>query len=358
MRFLIVLTFLILSTLSQTPNDFRLLEFNETHRVWKSQDYIQKHIAECGKNGGHGGFIDVTDHRTLNPLDQKFPRVSFPDQPKHQTLVNSLITEAKTEKLVEFNNMLTKYTTRYYTSQTGKQASQDIYNTFVKYAGSRSDITVNFFPHTWVQSSVVARIQGSGANSDEVIVIGAHEDSTSTGAAPGADDDASGVSVVLEVFRVLAEQNFIPSRSIEFHAYSAEEVGLRGSMAIANDYQKKGVNVVAMNQFDMTMFPGSGAKVGVVTDFVDKELTNYLHMIIGTYSELSIAVTACGYGCSDHASWSKAGYASSFPFESDFRSSNPKIHSKNDLLSALNPEHGLEFVKMGLGYLVELSLDS
>jgi len=229
----------------------------------------------------------------------------------------------------------------------------------VKYANGRSDISVDYFPHTWTQPSVVARISGSGANKQEVVVIGAHEDSTTmkSGGAPGADDDASGVAVVLEVFRILAEQNFIPSRTIEFHAYSAEEVGLRGSMAVASHYQKNDINVVAMNQFDMTMYPGSGTKVGVVNDFVDKDLTAFLRMIIKTYSELGIAETNCGYGCSDHASWSKAGFASSFPFESDFRSSNPKIHSAQDLISILSPEHGLEFVKMGLGFLVELSLE-
>jgi len=344
-------------TLSQVT-EYRLLEFNETTREWKPMSFIDEHLAECGKNGKHGGFIDVTDYPNLNPGGQKNQKVSFPDQPKHEALVNSLIELASAESLKTLNNMLTRYSTRYYTAAAGKQAAEEIFNTFVKYAGGRKDITVSFFPHTWLQPSVVARIVGSGPNKDEVVVIGAHEDSVNSrpGNAPGADDDASGTSTVLEVFRVLAEQNFVPSRTLEFHTYSAEEVGLRGSMAIANDYQKKGVNVVAMNQFDMTMYPGNAGKVGVVNDFVDSDLTKFLRMIIKTYSDLGIIETRCGYGCSDHASWTKAGFSASFPFESDFSRSNPKIHSTQDLLTFLNPNHGLEFVKMGLGFAVELSL--
>jgi hypothetical protein len=53
---------------------------------------------------------------------------------------------------------------------------------------------------------------------------------------------------VLEVFRVLAKNGFRGSRSIEFHAYAAEEVGLRGSQAIASTYQKEGKVVAGMMQ--------------------------------------------------------------------------------------------------------------
>jgi Zn-dependent M28 family amino/carboxypeptidase len=59
---------------------------------------------------------------------------------------------------------------------------------------------------------------------------------------------ASGSSSVLEVFRVLASNGFRGDRSIEFHAYAAEEVGLLGSQAIASTYQKEGKVVAGMMQ--------------------------------------------------------------------------------------------------------------
>ena len=74
-----------------------------------------------------------------------------------------------------------------------------------------------------MQPSVIARIRGNGANANELVILGAHEDSINGGAngrSPGADDDASGSATVLEVFRVLVQNGFRPRRTVEFHAYS------------------------------------------------------------------------------------------------------------------------------------------
>jgi len=216
-----------------------------------------------------------------------------------------------------------------------------------------------FFPHTWAQSSVVARIEGKGTNREELVIIGAHEDSinlrNSADRAPGSDDDASGVAVVLEVYRVLVENGFVPSRTIEFHTYAAEEVGLRGSLDIASSYQRRGLRVVGMLQMDMTMYHGTANKMGVVTDFVNAELTGFLRQIITNYADIGFVDTRCGYGCSDHASWTRSGFPACFPFETDFRDINQRIHTVNDLIDILDIEHGLEFAKVALGFLVELS---
>jgi leucyl aminopeptidase len=66
------------------------------------------------------------------------------------------------------------------------------------------------------------------------------------------DDDGSGTTTTLEVFRVLASSpSFKPQRPVEFHWYSAEELGLLGSQDIAAAYKKQGRTVYAMLQNDM-----------------------------------------------------------------------------------------------------------
>ena len=40
-------------------------------------------------------------------------------------------------------------------------------------------------------------------------------------------------------------------------AYAAEEVGLRGSKEIAEDYKRRNINVLSYVQFDMTNYKGS-----------------------------------------------------------------------------------------------------
>jgi len=56
--------------------------------------------------------------------------------------------------------------------------------------------------------------------------------------------------------------SFEPSRTVQFMAFSAEEVGLRGSQDIAESYAKEGRDVYAMMQFDMVW---AGGLVGTVT---------------------------------------------------------------------------------------------
>jgi len=342
-----------------TPNSIRLLEFNETHREFLPFSYVLEHLEECGKTGKHGGFFDITDFEKVPPSLTLRKSFAYPPDVGHEELVNQFIGTMQKNNIGTFNNMLTRRTTRYYTSQSGRDAANDIYNTFIQYKNqhNRQDVQVDLFEHSWIQPSVIARIDGSGPHKDELVILGAHEDSISSGnSAPGADDDASGVSVLLETYRILLANGFIPDRTIEFQTYAAEEVGLRGSQDIANNYANNGIDVYSMLQLDMTMYPGSTRRIGVITDFVDPTLTAFLRKVCTAYADIPFVDTRCGYGCSDHASWTRAGYPACFPFEGAFNNANPRIHTVNDLINILSVDHGAEFVKVALGYAVELSL--
>jgi len=327
---------------------------------------VEQLAQECGIS--RSGFMDITETRDLNPegikeeVKNRLDASPFPSGPKHQNRVNGLISNLIKNNLKIYNDKLSSYFTRYYSTETGKQAAHWIYSEMESYKSGRTDISINFFEHSWLQPSVIARIQGTGKYADEVVVIGAHEDSIgaggASGRAPGSDDDASGTSTVLELFRLLATSGFKPNRSIEFHAYSAEEVGLRGSQAIAQVYQKEGVIVYSQMQLDMTSYvkPGTNPVIGIITDYVNSDLTKFLQSLVPAYTNLGFSTSKCGYACSDHASWTKAGYASCHPFESLESNINPKIHTSQDVFNILNLDHGLEFAKLGVGYLVELSL--
>jgi len=347
----------------------RLIEFNETRRQWMTEEEVLKMIVEGKKCGKHGGWMDVTDHQELsaknNKVGDRLRQVQYPN-PSHQDYVNNLIPKLSADELRLSNNNLSSHFTRYYTSDTGVDAARWIEQTFDSFASDHNAVDVSLFPHTWKQPSVIARFHGNGPNADEIVIIGAHEDSINGPAgirrAPGADDDGSGTSVVLEVFRVLAQNGFQPSRTVEFQTYSAEEVGLRGSQAIANQYQDDGKVVVAMMQLDMAFYPGRQAGqqryVGIITDYVNDDLTAFVRKLVETYATIPWTNTDCGYACSDHASWDKAGYPASFPFEAAFGDDNPYIHSADDTIDKLDLNHGLQFARVALGFAVELGLDN
>jgi Peptidase family M28/Fibronectin type III domain len=105
-------------------------------------------------------------------------------------------------------------------------------------------------------TNVYATLKGTDPTSaDRVYVIGGHYDSrvtdvmNRTSDAPGANDDASGVSAVLELARVMASR---PTAStIVFVAYAGEEQNLYGSNHLAQFAQDHGWNVQGVLNMDI-----------------------------------------------------------------------------------------------------------
>ncbi len=81
--------------------------------------------------------------------------------------------------------------------------------------------------------NIIARISGSDENlKNEYVVIGAHFDHVGVRNGQifnGAEDNASGSSVVIELARVMKEQNIRGKRTIILCLWTAEEMGLIGS---------------------------------------------------------------------------------------------------------------------------------
>ncbi|GLZ07867.1 hypothetical protein Acsp03_53330 [Actinomadura sp. NBRC 104412] len=89
-------------------------------------------------------------------------------------------------------------------------------------------------------TNVVATLRGS-VTPDRIHVVSGHYDSrvsdvmNATADAPGANDDASGVAVVMEVARVMASRR--PDATLVFTAVAGEEQGLYGSRHQAARYR-------------------------------------------------------------------------------------------------------------------------
>ena len=89
---------------------------------------------------------------------------------------------------------------------------------------------------------------------DEVIIIGGHLDHVGSDGGDiynGADDNASGTAVVMELARVAVESGLEPARTVMFAAFNAEELGLYGSCHLAQTLAFPTDKVVAMISVDM-----------------------------------------------------------------------------------------------------------
>lgn len=206
------------------------------------------------------------------------------------------------------------------------------------------------------QKTVHLRIDGA-VRPQEVVVLGGHLDSTSSGAtAPGADDNASGSSNLIEAVATILAQPRPPERTLDFFWYAGEEGGLIGSAEIAKQYAAERVDVIGVLQLDMTMFPGSGKLViGNVSDYTSAWLRDYFVELNRVYIGAKLIEDRCGYACSDHASWHRQGFSTLMPFESNTRNMNRDIHTIRDMISPRSDfEHSAAFTKIAIAYAMDL----
>ena len=108
---------------------------------------------------------------------------------------------------------------------------------------------------------------------EETVIIGAHRDHFGQQAGllfPGADDNASGTAVLLEVARVFAESDFKPKRSLLFLSFSGEEQGLLGSRHYGSRPPRPLSNTVAMINIDHAGMGNGRLTVGITG--LDKSL--------------------------------------------------------------------------------------
>lgn len=311
--------------------------------------------------------MDITETQDLGASRlHAFANVVFPAKASFQDKVKPLLKNLSKTEMHENLEKFSSFHTRYFKSDYGKQSSEWLLKQIkdiIKESGA-DDVYAEAFPHSWQQSSIIATIPGQ---TNSTVVVGAHQDSInlwlpSILAAPGADDDGSGTVTILEAFRVLLSSDAVKKgkleNTIEFHWYSAEEGGLLGSQAIFSEYEKQSRDVKAMLQQDMTGYvektinAGKPESVGVIVDYVDPKLTEFIKKIVVEYCDIPYVETKCGYACSDHASASKAGYPSAFVIESAFEDSDGHIHSTDDTIKYLSFDHMLQHARMTLAFAV------
>jgi len=343
----------------------------KAHQLSEVSEYIHQRELRCG---GYFAFKTRVEADAFIRSDRSADiartslLVSYTID--NQTTVNPWLPLTSETNIYNTINHLSSYQNRYYTSTTGRTSAEWIRDTWQGLAGSRTDVSTELFScsNCSTQPSVILTVQGAELP-NEIVVLGAHLDSINTSAggsttqlAPGADDDASGIATLTEVIRVALASGWQPKRTVKFMGYAAEEVGLRGSNAIAQSFKTANKNVVGALQLDMTNYKsGSVEDMQLITDYSNVDLKAFLTSLFDTYLAplgLTRGTYTCGYGCSDHASWTSAGYPSAMMFEAgDSGGYFPYIHSANDTLANMgeSAQYSVKFAKLGLAFLGELA---
>jgi leucyl aminopeptidase len=316
-----------------------------------------------------GGFFafDTMDDATGGIFPRRrqkplYPQINYTITKQQE--VELLTDEVNPNNIADLIATLSNYKNRYYRSPTGVASQEYLKKTWESLNKRAQNFEVELYQHSsWPQPSVMATWTGS-ETPNEIVVLGGHGDSINVRGsrdnnmmAPGADDNASGVSTITEVIRVLMDSNYNPKRTIKFFAYAAEEVGLRGSRDLAKTFNKEKVNVVSAMQLDMTNHVATDGVISFIRDHTNDKLSLFVQKLADMHLDVKWVDDKCGYACSDHASWTAEGYPAVFPFEARFHTMNKKIHTANDTLafSDSTAEHASHFAKLAIAYAVEVA---
>jgi len=138
----------------------------------------------------------------------------------------------------------------------------DQLNSYAAHSAGRMTVEVQTFvqppstriPNPTTIKNVVATLRGS-TSPDRIYIVSAHLDSRVTdvlnpdATEPGADDDASGVALVLELARVMSTR--APEATIVFTTVAGEEQGLFGSAFQAAQYKAANADIQGMFSDDI-----------------------------------------------------------------------------------------------------------
>jgi len=179
---------------------------------------IEKMVSEVNADSLKSYITKLVSFGTRNTLStQKDPKRG--------------IGAARTWVLSKFNE---------FSKQSGGRLTAIIDTTTLQPDGRRVDSVL-------LLGNVVATLKGTNPTDDRIFIISGHLDNMRSSVmdrvndAPGANDDASGCSAVLECARIMSKHNF--SATLIFVTVSGEEQGLLGSTFMAEKAKKENWNI-------------------------------------------------------------------------------------------------------------------
>ncbi|HEX8213694.1 MAG TPA: M20/M25/M40 family metallo-hydrolase [Longimicrobium sp.] len=258
------------------------------------------------------------------------------------------------------------YGSRHFKHKGNKSAVALLVSDFASVSAGRLPAKHHCFTHNGAPAAnVVAKLEATpGMQGAGVVLVCAHLDTFNivgtpdSAAAPGADDDASGMAAVLAAASAFLELAPLRTRrrEIRFVLFNCEEIGMTGSESYANGMAALKIPVSAMYQMDMigydhrgggniqahVGFRGEGTPNGSAvrlrsTD--QAELIEHLRQRITDLTERTQIYTRseeCGEGRSDHSKFHAAGYPGCWVSENLFACGrgchelNPAYHTSND----------------------------
>ncbi len=296
-----------------------------------------------------------------------FVKESSAQNPIIQNILNDVridsltkfVNELSGQKLVSINGVSDTIHSRHKDSPDNEKAFQFIKQKFTEY-GLQVD-TVQF---SSTGKNIVAILPGT-LYPGKKYIIGAHYDNMPPFpnflSAPGADDNASGVSAVLEAARIFSQYSF--PFTINFALWDEEEQGLIGSSAWVGNAGSNNDSLLAYINMDMIGWDGNNDSVAEIHTRPIAQSIQLANVSFNCNSLYNINLGAIrivnpGITASDHASFWNYNYTA-ITIEEDIQNDfNPYYHTQGDTLGHFNFSFYEKVTKLAYATIATLAIDT
>ena len=197
-------------------------------------------------------------------------------------------------------------------------------------------------------ANIIAKLRGT-VDPQLIYVVSSHFDSVERG--PGADDDSSGTTALLEAARVMVDRP--AAATIHFAFFTGEEAGLLGSREYVRRAAENGERIVGALNNDMIGF-ANDHRLDNTIRYSNAGIRDLQHAAAGLFTKL-ITYDAKYYRSTDAAAYYEAygdivGGIGSYPILG-----NPHYHQTHDVLETINQQLVAEVSKTTIATILLLA---
>lgn len=237
---------------------------------------------------------------------------------------NQLIQEISGYATFYYQGTLRQVRTRHYNQAAKNLAADYLASKLIGYGYAVEFDT--FLVNSVVCRNVIATKPGRTWPGEHV-VVGGHYDSMPSGTtSPGAEDNASGTSLVMEIARVAANRQF--DRTVQFVLFDSEEQGLNGSEHFVAEAVAAGRTITGAVIADMVAWHDRVFGLHIEGQSAWEELMQTMAANVGKYTPCSYVKDYYSWG-SDHVPFQQAGIPAFLAIDYDYES-YPYYHQTGD----------------------------
>ncbi len=276
----------------------------------------------------------------------------------YNPMIDSVVDLTSQESILKFDRELsgdtlatiggipTRIISRYYQSPFNEKAAQYIYEKMQSFG-----MSTRYMNNSPTSVNVIGKKTGTKYPNKYYIICAHYDDySMPFDTVPGADDNASGTSGVLESARLLS--GFQTDYTMLFIAFDEEEIGLYGSYAFVDSAYERGDSIMGVINLDMIAYGTSPAsKMTVYTNTASRQLGQDFADANQKYNIgliLALVFNSNGGGSDHYPFWQK-GYKALFAIENEF---NPYYHTDEDKFNKIYPPIFVKTIKASIATLL------